>query len=56
MKLFSIFCTKGSGRYGSDKASVTYGRTYINGGKNNICLSQGETYNFKEGVKMSHRL
>ena len=47
---FQCFCTKGSGRYGLDKASVTYGqtdgRTYIHGWKNNICLRQGETYDY----------
>ena len=49
---FSFFCTKGSGRYGSDKSSVytgtdgrtdgrTDGQTDIHGGKNNMCLPQG---------------
>ena len=44
------------GRYGSDKGSVTHGhtdgRTDIHGGKNNICLPQGETYNYDELYKV----
>ena len=43
---------RGSRRYGWDKGSVTHGhtdgRTDIHGGKNNICLPQGETYNKSE--------
>ena len=44
-----IFSTKDSGRYGSDTYGQTDGRTYIHGGKNNICLPQGETYNTNAG-------
>ena len=51
MEIFSIFFSmKGSWRYGSDKGCVTHGhkdgRTDIHGGKNNIYLPQGETYNY----------
>ena len=41
-------------RYGSDKVSVTDkrtdARTDIHGGKNNICLPQGETYNNRSRI------
>ena len=48
MEVF-LFFMNGSWRYGSGKGSVTHGHrdggTDIHGGKNNICLPQGETYN-----------
>ena len=43
---FSFFCTKGSGRYGSDKGSVTHGQTDGNTWREEQYMSPaGETYN-----------